>query len=387
MNKKIVLIISVIVLLILIISLPFAVKLVQERQNLQKQAAVPGGSATVSLSAANTGIVQQRIPLTVSLKVPSSPNGIIGIRTAINITSSGSSPLVEVTASDIENSFGSSLTYYDPIINTNGAITTVILQAAYTRAGTTGFLGANGDAFVNFAIINLLATGPGTLNINFDMSDSYINNKGGNMDIMNDQAGGKSIIISSGVVATATPTTPAGTATATATPTRIIGATNTLTPTTAAGTTATPTTAGRGSGTSPTNTPTPIASADQVKLTSVTSGQTVPTTRPTFSGTASPNSTVTITVRSDPVTATVTADASGRWTWTPTEDLAPGSHSVTITAVSPQGKTTTTTTSFTVGSLPQTGNLSLTLLLLGSGLLILLPVFMTLLKKAPLVNN
>jgi len=397
MNKKIGLVIGVIVLLILIIGLPFAVRLVQERQNLQKQAAVPGGSATVSLSSPNTAIVQQKIPVIVSVKVPNSPNGILGIRTVIKITSSGDSSLVNVTASDIENSFGNTLNYYAPIINTDGATTSIVIQAAYTGAGTTKFTGASGDSFVSFAVINLLPTGPGSINVDFDMTDSYITDANSAMtDIMNDQAGGKSITITSDAAptATATPTTPAGIATATPTPTTGAGAT--ATPTTRASATATPTTTtGQGGGTSltntptptrtigATNTPTPIASTDQVKLTSVASGQTVPTSRPTLSGTAAPNSTVTITVRSDPITATVTADASGRWTWTPTEDLTPGSHSITITAVSPQGKTTTTTSTITVGSLPATGNVSLTILLLGFGLLILLPVFVVLVKKAP----
>lgn len=397
MNKKIGLIIGFIVLLILIIGLPFAIKLVQERQNPQKQAAVPGGSAIVSLSAASTATVQQRIPVTISFKVPSSPNGILGLRTTVNITSSGSSPLVSVSASDIDNSFGSSLQYYDPIINTNGATTTITLQAAYTKAGTSGFLGANGDTPVSFAVINLLATDTGTIDVNFDMNDSFINDKGGNLDIMNDQAGGKSITIASDTIPTATATPTSATTTGTIAPT----ATVTPTSTTASGTitptaTATPTSTGRGGGSATntptptrtagaTNTPTPIASnPDQVKLTSIVSGQTVATTKPTFSGTALPNSTITITVHSDPITATVTTDASGRWTWTPTEDLGPGSHTVTITAVTPTGKTTTTTSTFTVGSLPVTGNVSLTLILLGCGLLILLPVLVGLVKKSPI---
>lgn len=391
MNKKIGLIIGAVVLLILIVGLPFAVKLVQERQNLQKQAAIPGGSATVSLSAANTATVQEKTPVTVSIKTPQSPNGITIIKTTLSITSTGDSPLVSVTASDIENSLSSSLTYYDPIINTSGSTVTITLQAAYVKAGASGFLGAK-DAFTNFAVINLLANTAGTININLDMGSSEIRDKNGNLDILNDQAGGKSITIASGTVtntptATVTPTTGTGT-TATLTPTRTASAT--ITPTLTTGTTGTatvtptPTATGRGGGTLPTSTPTPITSTDQVKLTSITSGQTVPSSRPTLSGTAAPNSTITITIRSDPVTATVTADASGRWTWTPTEDLGPGSHTVTITAVTPAGKTTTTTSTFTVSSLPVTGNISLTLILLASGLLILLPVFMVFAKKAPI---
>ena len=62
-------------------------------------------------------------------------------------------------------------------------------------------------------------------------------------------------------------------------------------------------------------------------------------TTPTYSGTAEPNSTVTIIVDGTPVT-TVTADAAGNWTYTPTTPLSPeGSHTVSATATDAAGNT------------------------------------------------
>ena len=62
--------------------------------------------------------------------------------------------------------------------------------------------------------------------------------------------------------------------------------------------------------------------------------------RPTFSGTAAPGSTVTVTVRSDPIVCTTTADAQGNWSCTLPSDIPPGDHTVTIALVTPDGATT-----------------------------------------------
>lgn len=57
--------------------------------------------------------------------------------------------------------------------------------------------------------------------------------------------------------------------------------------------------------------------------------------RPTFSGTAEPGATVTVTVRSDPITCTTTADSNGNWSCTLPSDLPPGDHTVTVRVVNP----------------------------------------------------
>lgn len=112
-----------------------------------------------------------------------------------------------------------------------------------------------------------------------------------------------------------------------------------------------------GSGTPhPTATPTGTGSTSSIKVTSPASGSTVTDSTPTFKGTAPAGSTVTITIYSTPITTTVTADSSGNWQYTPTQTLADGSHTVSITA---SGTTNTATSSFTVQSgstsLPVTG--------------------------------
>jgi hypothetical protein len=161
--------------------------------------------------------------------------------------------------------------------------------------------------------------------------------------------------------ATVTPTTIT-TEAPTATPTNIPNATATLTPspTTAPNNTATVTpTPTQGSSTSGSSSPTSLS------LESPASGATINTTTPTFSGVAPAGSTVSITIYSDPITATVTTGSNSRWSYTVTQALSEGTHNVVITAVSSDGTTQTKSSTFTVqtGSMPVTGPGVMTIML------------------------
>lgn len=71
--------------------------------------------------------------------------------------------------------------------------------------------------------------------------------------------------------------------------------------------------------------------------------------QPEFQGTASPNSSVTISIHSDAVISTqVTTDSSGNWSYRPTTALSPGKHTITITAPDQFGILHTIEQSFTV---------------------------------------
>lgn len=98
----------------------------------------------------------------------------------------------------------------------------------------------------------------------------------------------------------------------------------------------------------------------------------------TITGTAKPNSTVTITIQSDPITATVKADATGKWSYTIPATLASGTHTITIT-----DSNGTYTTTFTVsgtqggttapsGETPVAGFSLPTYLAVGAGFLLII---------------
>lgn len=98
----------------------------------------------------------------------------------------------------------------------------------------------------------------------------------------------------------------------------------------------------------------------------------------TITGTAKANSTVTITVQSDPITATVKADSAGKWSYTLPGTLAAGMHTITVT-----DSNGTYSTSFTVsgtkggvltpsGETPTAGFSLPTYLALAGGLLLVI---------------
>lgn len=124
---------------------------------------------------------------------------------------------------------------------------------------------------------------------------------------------------------------------------------------------------------SPNSEPTPTPTSGTTGTTGTTTNVTVSApannsttsdSTPTFKGTAKAGTSVSITIQSNPITATVTADANGNWSYTPTQTLADGSHTVSITAQDSGGTTKTVSSSFTVSTaaasstppqLPETG--------------------------------
>jgi hypothetical protein len=178
-----------------------------------------------------------------------------------------------------------------------------------------------------------------------------------------------------GATAAPTPTTPPG-ATATPTPTTGTGATSTPTPTRPPGATSTPTTRP-----SATSTPTPTKSSGtggaalSLAITRPRSGEVITTNRPTISGTATAQSTITITIEStNPITGSAVANSAGNWSFTPDTALAEGTHTLTVVSRTPSGTTSTVTRTFNVstGSIPVSGNEAPTLIIISLGLGILL---------------
>lgn len=136
----------------------------------------------------------------------------------------------------------------------------------------------------------------------------------------------------------------------------------------------------------PSLTPTPIqlasdsakqASSSALTIESPTTNQEIATTTPTFIGKAPPESSVTLTIYSEPRTVVVTADANGNWTYTPIEGLEPGPHTVTAMASDPNtGQTSTASVPFVLGvasesAIPVSGNREVTIILIAIGVILL----------------
>ena len=85
-----------------------------------------------------------------------------------------------------------------------------------------------------------------------------------------------------------------------------------------------------------------------VTLESVDSGEVVASTQPEFFGEGPPNTVITITVESDPITDQATVDDNGEWNWSPPDNLSPGTHRITLSWRDAQGILRTLTRSFVV---------------------------------------
>jgi hypothetical protein len=85
-----------------------------------------------------------------------------------------------------------------------------------------------------------------------------------------------------------------------------------------------------------------------VTLESVESGEIVASSQPEFFGEGPPDTVITITVESDPVTDQVTVGEDGEWNWSPPDNLSPGTHQITLSWRDAGGILRTLTRSFVV---------------------------------------
>lgn len=222
--------------------------LLRQRQDLEDEAAVEGGQATVSIIP-QTGNYEVGDSITLSVHFNAANIGIssVGVRLAYPFT--GATPEVTVSSIDINPSFLSSADWTCPTATDpklEGA--NVIMDIACANTSSGGFT-SNTDTLL--ANITLFVERPVPLNINplivrFDASTSMITREGDNEDILLiPQSTGSYTISSTGVQATATPTptgivggddltsTPTTTATPTTTTTTTVTTTLSPSPTTA----------------------------------------------------------------------------------------------------------------------------------------------------------
>ena len=86
----------------------------------------------------------------------------------------------------------------------------------------------------------------------------------------------------------------------------------------------------------------------QVKITNPKPNDAFVDTRPVFQGTALPNSSVQITIESEPIQTVIKSNSQGLWTFRPASPLAPGKHKITIQTVDGAGLTRTLSVNFSI---------------------------------------
>lgn len=88
----------------------------------------------------------------------------------------------------------------------------------------------------------------------------------------------------------------------------------------------------------------PSASASALQITTPTSNQALLSDQPTIRGKGPPNSTVTVTIYSEPQTVTVVTDANGDWKYVVADPLEAGPHTIVVAALDPITNVTKTAT-------------------------------------------
>ena len=273
-------ILAIIVILIVVVSIPVAVYLIRQRQEIREKAAVPTGQATVSLSPTSaTYDVGQSFNVGVSFNTANIAVSAVAVR--LTYPYSGTTP--ELTASNIQinPSLLATGSWSCPVKTVNPASGTVQIDIACVNTDIDGFTSSTDTQLASFSLVanQVPASNPTTLR--FDSNLSVITQKSDGQDVLLIPTSTGSYTISGGAqTPTPSPTTTQASPTPSATPTGGIGggatATPTPTPTGGAGVsgTATPT---------PTKTPTPTPTGG--------TGGGVATATPTKTPTPTPTST------------------------------------------------------------------------------------------------
>lgn len=340
--KKLVLIITS---LLLLLAVAITVYLVKQKQELRSRAAP---ATTLSLEpAAITKNVNEEF--NTNIVINTGGNTIVSVDLVLNFNPQ----ILEATGISL-GSFLTGATEIQKNINnqTGKIIYSFYVQSLNAKSGTG-----------TLAVVSLKGKNSGTGTLGFDSQTTV----GALQEGQNVLTGTTpaSIIIQE-VTPTSTPTsTPTGTpsVTATPTPTRSASATATPTPTQTPGATSTPTPTSVSSSSS-------SAPSSSLSVTSLSEGQTLGSTQPTFSGRAPANAKIVLTVYSSPQTITVYADASGNWSAKTPQPLDVGSHKLVAQATTASGQTTTTTVNFNIG-LPVTASPFATFAFLAIGFIFL----------------
>jgi hypothetical protein len=204
--------------------------LLQERQELREEAAVPDGQAQVSISP-ETGTYDAGDTIEASVHFNPANIAISGVAVRLLYPFSGDTPEVSVSDITINSALLSTGDWTCPTQNSTQQGGSVVVDIACANTSATGFV-ADTDtllANINFQVDRLPQVSP--LVVRFDPVLSVVTNKSNNQDILlipqstgSYTIGGASPVTETQVTPTTAAgvtTTPAPTAKATATPTTV----------------------------------------------------------------------------------------------------------------------------------------------------------------------
>lgn len=249
---------TVLLVIVMLVGVVAGVLLLQERQNLTTDAAVPGGAATVSLTPA-TGSFNVGDSLQMSVFFNTADIPVSGVAVRLKYPFSGTSPELAVNAIEVNPSFLNSPDWTCPTVSSSEVGNEVVIDVACANTSATGFAAGSDTLLtqITLQVNSIPSTNP--FSVVFDPTLSVITQKTNGQDILaipvnqgdytitgGDPTATVTPTESAGLTATASPTstatpTPTTTGTGTSTPTPTTGGSTTTTVTTTATTTATAT--------------------------------------------------------------------------------------------------------------------------------------------------
>lgn len=210
--------------------------LLRERQNLNEQAAVPGGQAQVSVLPASGNY---NVGDTINMSVSFNPANIAVSGVAVRLTYpfSGATPEVSVASITVNSSFLSSGDWTCPTQNSSLQGGNVVIDIACANTSAAGFTASGETLLADVQLSVDRAPGTSPLIVRFDPALSIITKKSDNQDtLLIPSSTGSYAIAGAGTQISSSPTpttrlsgTPVPTKKVTATPTSTTSAT--VTPT------------------------------------------------------------------------------------------------------------------------------------------------------------
>jgi hypothetical protein len=235
-GKKIV--VALLIILVAVGGFVAGLFLLRQRQNLQEEAAVPGGQAEVSVSPASGNFdVGSTIDATISFNPANI--AISGVAVRLTYPFSGSSPEITVSSIEVNSALTSTGDWTCPTQSSSQQGGNVVIDVACANTSASGFTANTDTVLANVKLYVDRAPETQPLVLRFDPALSVITRKSDNQDILLIPTSTGSYTVGNFVQATATPTLVPD---QTATPTPKVTVTNT--PTKAASPSATTTKGG-----------------------------------------------------------------------------------------------------------------------------------------------
>jgi len=196
---------SLVVLVVAISGFVAGLMLLQERQNLNEQAAVPGGQATVTVSPA-TGTYELGDTIKASVYFQTANIPVSGVAVRMTYPYTGVSPEVSVSSISVNSTFLSSGSWTCPTQNSSLQGGNVVIDIACGNQSALGFA-TNTNTLLGTVDLKIeRAPSDSPFVIRFDPTQSIITRKSNNQDILLIPTSVGSYTISGAQQTTPTPT-------------------------------------------------------------------------------------------------------------------------------------------------------------------------------------